>query len=118
MSKVSSFYFLVRVNNRLFYERKVISMNIRFAFNWRTSPYADTHDTQANNVFIRQQEIYLNDLLKTRGYIYLNTIYETLGIKWDPDRNNVCFRYKPNDTKLHFAIRSLNEYGFDIDIVY
>ena len=88
---------------------------MKITFNSKTIPYAMT-DSQYNQVFIRQQENYFNDVLKIRGYIYPNTIYERLGIKWNPEWNNPCLRYNPC-MKLKLAIRSVNEDGFDIDIV-
>lgn len=83
-------------------------------FNSKTSPYA-THDEKFNHMFVRQHETLLNDLLKVRGYIYMNTIYELLGIRWNPIWDNICLQYKP-DKKLRLAIRGSNGDGFDIDI--
>lgn len=91
-------------------------MKTQFTFNSKTSPYATT-DVEFNQMFIRRQENFFNDVLKVRGYIYLNTIYEMLGIKWDPDWNNLCLRYEPYEAKLRFAVRAVNEDGFDIDIL-
>jgi hypothetical protein len=33
----------------------------------------------------------MQDVLKSRGYIYLNQIYEILGIAWDPKQDNHCY---------------------------
>ena len=88
---------------------------MKFTFNSKTSPYAMT-EVEFNQIFIQQQENYFNDVLKVRGYVYLNTIYEMLGIKWDPDWYNPCLRYNPC-AKLKLAVRAVNEDGFDIDIV-
>lgn len=83
-------------------------------FNSKTSPYA-TKDAKCNQMFILQQERFINDMLKVRGYIYLNTIYELLGIKWDIEWENLCLRYEPG-AYIRFAVRGANEDGFDIDI--
>lgn len=83
-------------------------------FNSKTSPYAMT-DVKYNHMFIRQQETFLNDMLKVRGYIYMNTIYEMLGVKWDIEWDNLCLRYEPNK-RLVFGIRCPNGDGYDIDI--
>lgn len=88
---------------------------LQFTFNSKTSAYADRH-SEVNLMFIRQQEVYFNDILRVRGYIYLNTIYEMLGVKWDPEWENLCLLYKPN-ASLKFGIRCANEDGFDIDII-
>lgn len=88
---------------------------MKITFNSKASPYAMT-DSEYNQMFIRQQENYFNDVLKVRGYIYLNTIYEMLGLKWNPDWNNPCLHYNPI-AKLKLVIRGSNEDGFDIDIL-
>lgn len=88
---------------------------MKITFNSKTSPYATT-DAEHNHMFIRLQENYFNDVLKVRGYIYANTIYEMLGIKWDPDWYNPCLRYEPC-AKLKLVVRDVNEDGFDIDII-
>ena len=36
-------------------------------------------DPEYNNIFIRQQQAYANDLLKFRGYLFLNEVYDMLG---------------------------------------
>lgn len=35
---------------------------------------------------------YCKDVLRYRGYIYLNQIYEQLGANWNPDDENICYR--------------------------
>jgi hypothetical protein len=39
-----------------------------------------TKDAEYNLVFLKQQQEYANDLLKAKGYLYLNEVYEMLGI--------------------------------------
>jgi hypothetical protein len=90
-------------------------MNTKITFNSKTSPYATT-DKECNLLFIRCYETYCNDILKARGYIYLNTIYELFGVKWNPEWENLCMLYKP-DVTLRVAIRCVNEDGFDFDII-
>lgn len=65
-------------------------------FNQDTSCYAEL-DEMVNRIFVRTQETYLNDVLKARGYVYLNQIYEVLGLVWDPERENRCYIYKRGD---------------------
>ena len=43
---------------------------------------------------------HVQDILLHRGYIYLNQIYELLGIKWNPDDENPCIKYGADSTKL------------------
>lgn len=42
--------------------------------------------------FLRNTETYINDLIRHRGYVYLNQIYEMLGIGWNPDEENPCIK--------------------------
>lgn len=46
-----------------------------------------------NSMFLLTQERYLHDLLKARGYLYFNQIYEALGAVWNPEYVNKCLRY-------------------------
>lgn len=48
-----------------------------------------SNDLERNYRFISHVECLIRDLLNTRGYVYLNQIYELLGKKWDPDRYNL-----------------------------
>lgn len=92
-----------------------ILMRTQFTFNSSTSAYATTNSKE-NLLYIRYQEKHINDLFKTREYIYLNTIYELLGVKWDPELENLCIIYKP-DAEIKLAICKANDDGFDIDIL-
>jgi hypothetical protein len=47
-----------------------------------------------NIMFLRYNENYINDLIRARGYVYLNQIYELLGIKWDPKCENICIEWR------------------------
>ena len=40
-----------------------------------------TKDPEMNLVFLRQQQNWANELLKTRGYLFLNEVYDMLGIE-------------------------------------
>lgn len=50
-------------------------------------------DEGFNLLFLRAQELYLNDLAKLRGYLYYNQIYEALGVCWNPENKNKCLKY-------------------------
>ena len=54
-------------------------------------------DAEQNLMFLKKQEFYANNVLKSRGYLYLNEVYESLGIPktkagqvvgWIYDENN------------------------------
>lgn len=52
-------------------------------------------DAEYNKMFLRSTENHLNSLLKIRGYLYKNQIYEFLGIRWNPSWENTL--YLPSD---------------------
>ena len=72
-----------------------------------------THDAEHNLMFLRLQQQYANDLLKTRGYLFLNDVYDLVGIPrtkagqvvgWVYDENN------PNgDNFVDFGIFDVND---------
>ena len=45
---------------------------------------------EVNCHFLMRQMDYFKELLLARGYLYINTIYETLGAEWNPDNENIC----------------------------
>lgn len=62
------------------------------------SSFYESDDPAFNRMYLKLTERYLNDLLNTRGYLYKNQIYESLGIKWDPLWENTL--YVLSDGKL------------------
>jgi hypothetical protein len=95
-------------------ERRDI-MKTSFTFNEETSAHAML-DREQNFIFIAIQEDYINDLLKARGYIYLNQIYEMFGVKWRTEWENLCITYEPG-VRIELAVARDNGNGFDIDIL-
>lgn len=55
-------------------------------------------DERANFAFVRSTEVYLNALVKYRGYLYMNQIYEALGACWSPEEENRCLIYNEEYT--------------------
>lgn len=51
-------------------------------------------DAEYNLLFLRQQQLYANDLLKSRGYVFLNEVYEMLGIPKTKEGQLVGWVYK------------------------
>lgn len=47
-------------------------------FNSRS--YQWTKTPEYNKIFLKSQENYFNDLLKAKGYVFLNEVYKSLGI--------------------------------------
>ena len=50
------------------------------------------YDNKGNEHFLNLQTDYIMGLARHRGYVYLNQIYELLGIAWDPNQDNPCLR--------------------------
>ena len=61
-------------------------------FDKYTSVFAET-DQWYNELFVKQKVVFIKDLLKFRGYVYLNQVYEMLGVKWNPEEENICYIY-------------------------
>ena len=57
-----------------------------------------TKDPEYNLTFLRAQQNYANDLLKTRGYVFLNEVYRMLGIPESQAGQVVGWIYDPEDT--------------------
>ena len=86
------------------------------------SPYAQFYDVgninwedelSARLLFLNAQQQYANDLLKSRGYLYLNEVYENLGLNktkagqivgwiYDPEHNDI------GDNYVDFGIYNVN----------
>lgn len=83
-------------------------------FNHNTSVNAE-NNRERNLMFLKSTAMYINELLRVRGYVYLNQINEMFGLAWDPTRDeNVCCIYKDTD-HIDFKFRSVGT-GFVIDI--
>lgn len=62
----------------------------QFTFDSRNVCWVDYED--CNIMFLLQCENYVNDIIRLRGYIYLNQICEILGVEWNPDDVNHCIK--------------------------
>ena len=49
-----------------------------------------SNDNKMNEHFLNCQADYIRDIVKHRGYIYLNQIHEILGAEWEPRYDNHC----------------------------
>ena len=89
----------------------------RITFNHETSRYAFT-DLEKNLKYVKTFEKYTNDLFRVRGYLYINDIYEDLGVEWNPEWKNLCRIYEEGariDFKIAKQNRSTGEIILDID---
>lgn len=65
-----------------------------------------TGETERDSMYLTVMEQYINDILKHRGYIYFNQIYELLGCPWNPDDRNPCVKSRVvgKAMKVHFSL--------------
>lgn len=79
-----------------------------------------TGDREYDEAVIMNIQRYINEVLKCMGYVYLNRIYEQLGIEWNPLWENYVYIYDRNDPRL--ITFSTNFFEVDenltIDILY
>ena len=54
-------------------------------------------DSETNLFFLRAEQNYANDRLRSRGYLFLNEVYERLGIPTTKAGQSVGWIYNPND---------------------
>lgn len=55
-------------------------------------------DPEYNLMFLRSQERYANDMLKAKGYLFLNQVYESLGLEPTKAGQIIGWVYDPNDS--------------------
>lgn len=72
---------------------------------------AATKNREFNLAYIKRVELYINEVLERKGYVYLNTIYENLGFEWNPLWENTVYIYdKENPRWIMFDV---NEFEVD-----
>lgn len=69
-----------------------------------------------NKMFLHIQKEYLNERLRSKGYMYLNGIYESLGASWDPDEENICYRAR--DGLLNIEFEPVGDNAFLVKIYH
>ena len=74
-----------------------------------------TKDAEMNLFFLKRQQDYANDMLKSRGYVFLNEVYDMLGIARTKAGQIVGWVYdeeKPNgDNYIDFGIYDIYKEG-------
>ena len=63
--------------------------------NFDGSSMGHVGDCEMNKAFLDVQKRYLKEKLFYRGYLYLNEVYESFGVRWNPKKANVCWHDKP-----------------------
>ncbi len=69
-------------------------------------------DAEFNHMFLRQQQAWANDLLRSRGHLYLNEVYDMLGFDRSQAGNIVGWIYDENDPTCN------NYVDFGIDDIH
>lgn len=77
------------------------------------SPYWEK-DAEYNLMFLRRQQDYANELLKSKGYLFLNEVYEMLGIQKTRAGQIVGWTYDPynnvdGDNYIDFGIYDVHD---------
>ncbi len=70
-------------------------MNRIIVFDQQNSS-AWTGDSLHDLTFVWLMEDYLCTLWRSKGYLFMNEIYEALGVAWDPHDDNDCMLYNRN----------------------
>lgn len=68
--------------------------NVAIAFD--KNAFMWTNNRDYNMAFLKHLFEYWKDYMTCRGYVYLDKIYESMGIAWNPDNENVCYRKEDN----------------------
>lgn len=74
-------------------------------------------DAVLNEAFLKTQKNYIIDLYMIRGYVYLNDVYERLGIYWDPNNENVVWIHNGPEF-LRFKYELTGDNTFTIKVGY
>lgn len=93
-------------------------MEFKFVFD-ENSPCYDKMNDDVNLMVVKYRAMYLCDLLKAKGYLYMNEIYEQFGVKWNPEGNNPCFIYDEHRSlKFRYDVCGSNRSGYEIIVRY
>ena len=63
-------------------------------------------DPKYNKMFLTNQEIIFNDLLKARGHLFLNEVYDALGIPRSEAGQIVGWIYEDGKSYVDFGLKS------------
>lgn len=76
-------------------------------FQFDSNSYKYEQNQKYNQMFLSTELRYLRDLYEKQGYLYFETIYQILGIPWDPYNENMCWIYKRDGLLSFSAVKDL-----------
>lgn len=78
-----------------------------------------TEDAGYNIQYLLNIEKYINEIIRHRGYIYLNQIYDLLGVDWNSENVNRCIKCDSVDRLVfvNFELFETDKNSFDIAIM-
>ena len=74
-----------------------------------------TPNGEYNRFYLNTQCQHFQELFMNRGYLYLNYIYESLGVKWNPDWENTCYRIENGPLRMKVEEGLGDVYFIEID---
>ena len=79
-------------------EEKSVQNFSRYARFFDESSAKWEKDAEYNLMFLKQQQTYANDLLKSKGYLFLNEVYDLLGMPYTKEGQLVGWIYNEENT--------------------
>ena len=69
-----------------------------------------SEDKEATYQYLKHMTNFINVTLEHCGYIYLNRIYEILGVKWNTRLKNICYLYEFGPLQFKIEHGHFNEW--------
>lgn len=85
-------------------EKKILELHSMFAKVFDSECAAWTKDQEFNLAFLKQQEDYFNNVLRIRGYVFLNEVYAALGIPRTKLGQIYGWVYDENKPRISFGL--------------
>jgi hypothetical protein len=78
---------------------------------FNSNSYQWTKTPAYNKIFLNSQETYFNDLLKAKGYVFLNDVYKSLGIPETRFGQRMGWKY---ENKIKFNVKEKSDGEFEL----
>ena len=70
---------------------------------------------ELNEHFLTLQKAYIIEKLSCRGYLYLNEVYESLGVEWDPHNENAVWIDKEHEFEITHELTGDNTFTIKVE---